>query len=400
MITLTRRQARCLRGVLRRSALGIARTGPVAPLVLARRRAADSARDIGTAASPSSTPRPAPAPTPASSPCRWRRWPTSRAATRRPSPSRPPARARPGARWADRGVPGLARVRRPRDRGRSPSSPTPPDAWHESPAGAARRPGRGVGHGRRGLAPLRPGLPPAPRRPGRGRRHRRPPAPRPGRLRLPLAGRPARRPLPGLRPARAAPRRRRRRRPGRRPRRPPRRPLDALARDPDRRPLPRRRPRPAGRRRRPRPGCASTRPTPAFLADALGRLPGADDDGRPGHARPRRPGRRPGAGRGRARRPSWSWRGRPTPGPPARVAMNRAYLARAARLGFVEVEVAGPDAPLVLPRRPAVLRLAAAGRGRGRRPGRRRRPGRVDGGRGRRPRPASSPRRTVAAAAR
>jgi hypothetical protein len=34
MITLTRRKARCLRGVLRRSALGIARRGPIAPLVL------------------------------------------------------------------------------------------------------------------------------------------------------------------------------------------------------------------------------------------------------------------------------------------------------------------------------------------------------------------------------
>jgi hypothetical protein len=34
MITLTRRKARCLRGVLRRSALGIARKGPIAPLVL------------------------------------------------------------------------------------------------------------------------------------------------------------------------------------------------------------------------------------------------------------------------------------------------------------------------------------------------------------------------------
>ena len=34
MITLTRRMARRLRGVLRRSALGIARTGPIAPLIL------------------------------------------------------------------------------------------------------------------------------------------------------------------------------------------------------------------------------------------------------------------------------------------------------------------------------------------------------------------------------
>ena len=34
MITLTRRQARCLRGVFRRSVLGIAHRGPVPPLVL------------------------------------------------------------------------------------------------------------------------------------------------------------------------------------------------------------------------------------------------------------------------------------------------------------------------------------------------------------------------------
>src|SRR5438309_1470113 len=34
MITITRRQARCLRGVFRRSALGIAHRGPVPPLIL------------------------------------------------------------------------------------------------------------------------------------------------------------------------------------------------------------------------------------------------------------------------------------------------------------------------------------------------------------------------------
>jgi hypothetical protein len=33
-------------------------------------------------------------------------------------------------------------------------------------------------------------------------------------------------------------------------------------------------------------------------------------------------------------------------GPPSRVAMHREYLARAARLGFVELEVGGPEAPL------------------------------------------------------
>ena len=82
-----------------------------------------------------------------------------------------------------------------------------------------------------------------------------------------------------------------------------------------------------------------------FLADALDRLPGGDDED--GAATLDLNGRVAVRARGESgpatelvlARSSYT-------GPPARAAMNRNYLARAARLGFVEVEVAGPDAPL------------------------------------------------------
>ena len=48
MITLTRRQARCLRGVFRRSVLGIARTGPDPAPGPPRPAAPNCARSIGT----------------------------------------------------------------------------------------------------------------------------------------------------------------------------------------------------------------------------------------------------------------------------------------------------------------------------------------------------------------
>ena len=100
----------------------------------------------------------------------------------------------------------------------------------------------------------------------------------------------------------------------------------------------------------PAAGAAATRlvlhPTDArFLADALGRLPGADDGDAPvtldldGRVVVRARGESGPATELVLARSS-------SAGPPARVAMNRAYLARAARLGFVEVEVGGPEAPL------------------------------------------------------
>ena len=118
----------------------------------------------------------------------------------------------------------------------------------------------------------------------------------------------------------------------------------------------------------------------AFLADALDRLPGADDEDAPatldlnGRVAVRARG---GAGPATElvlARSSYA-------GPPARAAMNREYLGRAARLGFIEIAALRPRRRPLRPRRPAHLRLAAAGRGRARGPGRRRRPGRVDGGR-------------------
>ena len=144
MITITRRQARRLRAVFRRHALGIAHRARCRRWSSSPTRAAASASATTSPPWPSSCALPGRRPGRRSrSPCRWTPWPTSRAATTRPSPSRPPRRAGPSSAGTDRGIPAGPRVRRPR---RSPPcrrSPSRPAAFEPCPAVAARRPGRG-----------------------------------------------------------------------------------------------------------------------------------------------------------------------------------------------------------------------------------------------------------------
>ena len=140
-------------------------------------------------------------------------------------------------RWEDRGIPQTREYAVPELAG-LPPFPEPPADFEACPGRPARRPGRGRRDDRRGLDPLRPGLPPAQGRHRRGGRHRRPADPHPGRLPLPLGGRPAGPPHAALRQPRAAARPAGRGRQDRRPRRAPGRGLDDLAGDPGRRPLP------------------------------------------------------------------------------------------------------------------------------------------------------------------
>ncbi len=82
-----------------------------------------------------------------------------------------------------------------------------------------------------------------------------------------------------------------------------------------------------------------------ILADALDRLPGADDEDAPatldlnGRVAVRARGGVGPATELVLARSSYS-------GPPARAAMNREYLGRAARLRFIEVALSGPDTAL------------------------------------------------------
>ena len=144
-------------------------------------------------------------------------WPVERLgrpAARRPGRLRGPRRrdrrprrrrARPDRRPLVRpGHPPVPRVPRPGDRRLAPF-PEPPRVLVRGPGRPARRPGRGDRDGRRGRLPLRPELPGAQGRDRLDRRHRRPPGPDPGRLRLPLGRRRAGPPLARSSPAATCP---------------------------------------------------------------------------------------------------------------------------------------------------------------------------------------------------
>ncbi len=277
MITLTRRQARGLRAVFRRSVLGIAHRGPVAPLVFAAEGGQLRARH-----------RYAHLAVEHASPARLALERLGRPAARRPGRLRGPRRLdrrprgrrpRPDRRPLGRpGHPPGPRVRGPDDRRRSPRFPTCPRAWSEVPAGlldalaeaTATRPTttRRYALGCLQLQAGRDGHEVV-ATDGRQLLVR-------GGFAFPWAGDVlvrrsplfACRDLPRDRPwaigrtdthvvLRVAP-------------------LDDLAGDPDRGPLPRRRPDPP-RRPTPRPTRLRLDPADApFLADALGRLPGGD----------------------------------------------------------------------------------------------------------------------------
>ena len=149
MITLTRRQARRLRGVFRRSALGIAHRGPIPPLVLRAEGGQLRAQTSVRATWPSSTSSPGLAARPASvalpldalADFEGRDESPVALEAARPRPDRRPL-GRP------RHPPG-PRVRRPRDRHAGRRSPSRPRVVR-GPGRAARRPGRGDRHRRRG----------------------------------------------------------------------------------------------------------------------------------------------------------------------------------------------------------------------------------------------------------
>jgi hypothetical protein len=342
VITLTRRTARCLRGVLRRSALGLPRTGPIAPLVLRAdgRQLRAQYRYDGLAVEHVS---PCPRADSGIVALPLEALADFEGRDESPVAIEPAGPRRVVARWADRGVPASRTYDTP-DIATLPEMPAPPAPWHES--ATALLDALAEACATAGEASPRYGLDCVQLRGGRGEV-----AATDGRqllvhggFALPWAGDL----LVGRRPLFARPEL----------------PRDdgvdvgldgehvALragpwtlwlqvrtgARFPD------------VDRALPAAGAAATRlclhPADArFLADALDRLPGGaaedapatlDLDGRV-------------AVRARAEagpatelvlaRSAYS-------GPPARVAMNRRYLARAARLGFVEVEVAGPDAAL------------------------------------------------------
>ncbi len=341
MITLTRRQSRRLRGLLRRSALGIARKGPVAPLVLRADggRVCTRYRYGGLAVEHTS-------------PCHRAdsgvvALPLEALADfegRDESPVmiEPVGPRTTVARWSDRGVPATREYDIP-EVGPLADFPDPPDLWHE--AAPALLDALAEAGSTAGEASPRYALDCIQIRGGRGEV-----AATDGRQLLVLGGFHFPWPgdlLVGLCPAFARPEL----------------PRDdgvdvGLAGDhvalragpwtiwlatrsgvrfPD------------VDRAMPAAGAATRlhlHPSDArFLADALDRLPGADDGDAPatldlnGRVSVRARGAGGPATELVLARSSYT-------GPPARAAMNRAYLARAARLGFVEVEVAGPDAPL------------------------------------------------------
>ena len=343
MITLTRRKARCLRGVLRRSALGIARRGPIAPLVLEADGAKLCARyryggvavehvapcprtDSGTVALPLEA--------------------LADFEGRDESPvvieSIGPGKAR--ARWSDKDVPALAHEYEVPEMGPLAEFPAPPDLWDESTpalldalaeasatAGEASpryaldciqlRGGRGevaATDGRQLLVQGGFNFPWAgDLLVGRCPAFARPELPRDDGFDVGLAGE--------FVAFRAGPWT-----------------IWLATRSGVRFPDVDRAMPAVG------PGATRLRLHPAdaaFLADALDRLPGADDEDAPatldlnGRVAVRARG---GAGRATElvlARSSYS-------GPPARAAMNREYLGRAARLGFIEIGLSGPDAAL------------------------------------------------------
>ena len=338
MITLTRRLARRLRGVLRRSALGLPRTGPISPLVLRAdgRQLRAQYRHEGIAVEHVS---PCPRADSGAVAVPLEALADFEGRDETPVVLEPAGPGRVSARWADRGVPASRSYEAP-DPATLPEMPGPPDPWHESTpglldalAGACAAAGEDSPRHALGCIQLRGGRGELAATDGRQLLVQGGFAlPWPGDLLV--AGRPAfaRPELPrddgvdvGLAGDRVA--------------------LRAgpwtiwLAVRPDVRYPDVDRALPAG--------AAATRlrlhPADArFLAEAIDRLPGDDgavtlDLGAGVVVRARGDG------------------GPPTElvldrsshaGPPARVAMHRDYLARAARLGFDEVEVGGPEAPL------------------------------------------------------
>ena len=342
MITLTRRAARCLRGVLRRSALGIARTGPIDPLVLE----ADGARlrvrhRHGGLAVEHTSPCPRADSGSVAIPLEALADFEGRDETPVAIESAGPRTTR--ARWADRGVPASRDYDVP-DMAAPADFPGPPGSWHEM--SAALLDALAEASATAGEASPRYALDCLQLRGGRGEV-----GATDGRQLLVLGGFAFPWPgdlLIGHCPAFA------------RPELPRDDGVDVAlagehvalragpwtlwlatrtgARFPD------------VDRALPAAGAAATRlvlhPTDArFLADALGRLPGADDgdasvtldlDGR---VVVRARGESGPVTELALARSSCA-------GPPARAAMDRAHLARAARLGFVEIAVGGPEAPL------------------------------------------------------
>ena len=376
MITITRRQARRLRGVFRRHPLGIAHRGPVPPLVLRADRHADSASDTATPPWPSSTPCRAP-----TGPSEAIALPLDALAdfegrTTRRSSWRPPRPTAPSPAGT------TAASRRPASTPSPPSTPCrrsptrPPPSRPARPACSTpwpRRPRRPTT-----VDPVRPGLPPAQGRRRRGRRHRRPAAPRsraasasPGTATCWSAARPlfACKELPRDRPVAV----------GRtdthvvlRARR-----LDALAG--------RSRPTPASR------GSSTSSPTPRPRPPGCGSTPATP------RSWPARSTGCPGPTSRTARRPSTSTAGSPSgPGAPTRTGSTELVLARSGYTGAAgpaqrQPRVPGPGGPARLrrgrgrrrrlprrlPRRPPAFCLAAAVEGVGDRAGRRRHPDRV-----------------------
>ena len=342
MITLTRRAARCLRGVLRRSALGVARTGPIAPLVLEAEGGKLSGRyRYGGIAVEHTSPRPHADSGVVALPLEALADFEGRDETPVAIEATGPRTAR--ARWADRGVPASREYDVP-EVGRSPTSPG--------------RPTPGTRRRRRCSTPW-----PRPR-------------PRPARSPRATASTASSSAAAGVRSA------------------PPTAASSSFwAGSPS--PGPATCSWAAAPRSRGRNCPATTASTSAWPGNSSPSAPAPGRSGsRPGPASasltstaPCRPRGPPRHGSASTRRSRGSW---PTPriarpgpttgdapvtldldgrvavrargesgpatelvlarssctGQAARVAMNREYLARAARLGFVEVEVDGPDAPL------------------------------------------------------
>ena len=130
MITLTRRMARCLRGVLRRSALGIARTGPIAPLVLeADGRRLRARYRYGGVAVEHQSPCPRADSGSVAIPLEALADFEGRDETPVAIEAIGPRTTR--ARWADRGVPSSREYDVP-EMGATSDFPGPPDTWHEA----------------------------------------------------------------------------------------------------------------------------------------------------------------------------------------------------------------------------------------------------------------------------
>jgi hypothetical protein len=341
MITLTRRLARCLRGVLRRSALGLPRSGPVAPLVL---RADGRQLRAQYRYSALAVEHASPCPRGDSGALAIPPEALADLEGRDESPVaiEPAGPGRVAARWSDRGIPAAREYDAP-DPATLAAMPEPPEPWHEAPPGlldalAAAcsvagedspryslsclqlRGGRGelaATDGRQllvqaGLAFPWEGDLLVPRCPALAR----PELPRDDGVDVGLAG--------DFVALRAGPWT-----------------LWLAVRQGVRFP--------DVDRAVPAQGSAATRlrlhPADArFLADALDRLPGEEGDGAVTLDLGERVVVRARGESGPATelvlaRSSCT-------GPAARVATGRAYLARAARLGFVELEVSGPEAPL------------------------------------------------------